>query len=320
MGSHNESCTDAQFIALWRDLQSGAKVARHLGITERGAHLRRRNIEKKHDIVLPIFDPHKPQYNTHVTENKAVAAFKITDGCILVGSDAHIWPGPLTAAQRAFLRFAKELKPKAIIANGDFFDGAQISRHPSIGWESRPTVKRELEAVQDYLGELIKACPTAKRFWPLGNHDMRFESRIANSLPEMAKVDGVHLKDHFPQWIPCWRVDVNDDVVVKHRWHNGLHATHNNTLKSGKSIVTGHLHSLQVRPWTDYTGTRFGVDTGTMADPGSDQFVNYTEAGPVNWRSGFVVLTFKGGRMLWPEVVAKHDDDHVEFRGQVVKV
>jgi hypothetical protein len=36
------------------------------------------------------------------------------------------------------------------------------------------------------------------------------------------------------------------------------------------------------------------------------------------WRSGFVVLTFKKGQMLMPELVQKFDEDHVEFRGHLI--
>ena len=40
----------------------------------------------------------------------------------------------------------------------------------------------------------------------------------------------------------------------------------------------------------------------------------------VNWHPAFVVLTFKSGRLLWPELVIKHDDSAVEFRGEVIPV
>ncbi len=138
---------------------------------------------------------------------------------------------------------------------------------------------------------------------------------------EYAKVHGVHLSDHFPLWEPCWSVWINGgSTVVKHRWANGTHAGYNNVLKSGVSFVTGHLHSLDVTPWTDYTGTRFGVRTGCLADVYARSFVDYTEDGPRNWRSGFVVLTFSGGRLLWPEIVHALDDKHVEFRGQIIRI
>lgn len=47
-------------------------------------------------------------------------------------------------------------------------------------------------------------------------------------------------------------------------------------------------------------GRRYGVDTGTLADPDGPQFVDYLEASPTNWASGFAVLTFHGGKLLPP--------------------
>jgi hypothetical protein len=62
------------------------------------------------------------------------------------------------------------------------------------------------------------------------------------------------------------------------------------------------------------------VDTGTLADPLGPQFENYLEQSPTNWRSGFVVLTFKDGRLLWPEVVKVFAPGLIEFRGAVMDV
>jgi DNA-binding Lrp family transcriptional regulator len=312
-------CTDDEFIAAYMELQSTTAVAKRLGVSESSVRNRRERIERRHGITLPQFDT-RPAYNKTAIDQKAVLTHRIEDGTILIGSDAHLWPGELTTAQRAFLLFAENFKPDAIILNGDVFDGAGISRYPSIGWEKKPSVQEELEAVQDYLDKLLKASPNSKRFWPAGNHDLRFESKLAAVAPEYAGVRGIHLKDHCPGWLPCWRIDINDNVVVKHRFKAGLHAPHNNTLWSGKTIVTGHLHSLKVMPISDYNGTRWGVDSGTLAEPYGEQFINYTESNPVNWRSGFIVLTFKNERLLIPEIVQKVDDDHVEFRGEVVKV
>ena len=56
---------------------------------------------------------------------------------------------------------------------------------------------------------------------------------------------------------------VNGNVVIKHRMKGGIHAAHKNTLHAGTTMVTGHLHSLKVTPFSDYNGTRWGVDTGT---------------------------------------------------------
>jgi hypothetical protein len=245
----------------------------------------------------------------------------VQDGVVLVGGDGHYWPGEPSTAHRAFVKFCKKYKPAVVVMNGDAFDGATISRHPSIGWEDRPTVEEELAAVQERLGEIEVAALKSRRVWPLGNHDARFETRLATNAPEYAKVHGVHLKDHLPNWESCWACWINDSVVIKHRGpKGGVHATHNNTVAAGLSMVTNHLHSLKVTPYDDYTGTRFGVDCGTLADPHGPQFLNYSEDNPRNHRSGFAVLTFKGGKLLWPEVVAVVDSETVQFRGELINV
>src|SRR5512135_42775 len=310
--------TDDEVVAAFKQFQSPKLVADHLGLSYRAVHSRRVKIERLRGIVLPVSDP-RPRYNTaEVDHSRAVYTLSIQDGVVLIGSDFHVWPGERTTTQRAFIEFARRLKPVAVIANGDVFDGASISRFPSIGWESKPSVARELEAVSDFLGDVVTAAGNAKRIWNLGNHDSRFESRIAANAPEFAGVKGMHLKDHFDQWTPAWRTDINTDVVVKHRGVGGEHADWNNVLKSGKTFITGHDHRLGVVPYHDYRGVRWGVRTGYMAEsPESAQFVNYLEASMPNWVPGFAVLTFRNGQLLWPEIVNKHADGVVQFRGEL---
>lgn len=247
---------------------------------------------------------------------------RVDNGVVIVGSDAHIWPGDPTPAMQAFAWsidfFGSKLK--AIILNGDVMDAATISKHARIGWTKRPTLLEEIKAVHKQLTALSAiAPPAARRFWTLGNHDARYENAIANGLPEFQEVQGTRLKDHFPDWEPCYSVWINDNVVVKHRFKGGVHATFNNTLYAGTSMITGHLHSLRITPFSDYHGTRWGVDTGTLSAPYTEPFIHYTEASPVNWRAGFCVLSFVRGRLMWPELVSIDGRDAV-FRGELVNV
>ena len=207
-----------------------------------------------------------------------------------------------------------------VVMNGDVFDGASISRHPVSGWGSTPSVKQELEACQDRLGEVEKAAKGASLHWTWGNHDMRFNARLAAQVGDTWRgVEGMNLTDHFPRWKFSTSIMVNEDTMIKHRYHNGIHAVYNNALKSGISIVTGHLHSLKVTPFSDYRGDRYGVDTGSLADINGNQF-EYSEDNPKNHRSGFAVLTFVDGELLPPELCQVWDDDHVVFRGHLIKV
>lgn len=317
----NPSCTEEEFIELWHTHKSVIKVAAALNVSPRSVSMRRRYIETKHQVTLEAIDA-RARYYKHLrpVEHNARRVMEVENGTVLVFSDAHFWPGVRTTAFRALVHFIGKLKPKAIICNGDAFDGASISRFPRIGWDSKPSVIDELKACREHLGEIEEAAGKARLIWPLGNHDARFENRLAQNAPEFEGVKGFHLKDHFPAWEPCWSVWINDSVVIKHRMKGGIHATRNNTLNAGKTMVTGHLHSLKVTPLDDYNGTRWGVDTGTLADPKGPQFVDYLEDGSTDWRSGFVVLTFKDGRLLWPEVVRVIDEGRVDFRGAVVSL
>jgi hypothetical protein len=69
----------------------------------------------------------------------------------------------------------------------------------------------------------------------------------------------------------------------------------------------------------NYRGVNYGVRTGFLADSADDpQFINYLEAKSPNWLSGFAVLTYKKGRLLYPEVAVKTGDGVVEFRGEEI--
>lgn len=251
------------------------------------------------------------------TEYPGRLTLDIENGQAVIFSDAHYWPGIVTTIHRALVRFIDEKQPKAVIANGDIVDAATISRHPSIGWETNPTMSEELDAGKARMGEIKAAARKAATPWTLGNHDMRYESRLAQVGPEFAHIEGMHLKDHFPEWAPCWSVEINDDVMVKHRLKGGTHAAYNNAVKSGKTIVTGHLHSPKVSPVTDYRGTRWGVDCGTLMEAPWVQAHNYLEDAPVDWRSAFAVLTFKNGRLLPPQHVEQFGPGQVVWENEV---
>jgi len=319
------TCTDEEFIELYNTHMSAAKVARVLGIAERQVNYRRNSIEKKYDMVFKSDHVGSPRYvPPGRKETPSRLNLNISNGVVIVFSDAHFWPGIHTTAFRALIKFIENFKPVAVIANGDIFDGAQASRHPRIGWEGAPSIIQELKACEIAMGEIDDTAKSArhntKLIWTMGNHDQRFASRLSANAPQYEFVKGFNLSDHFASWQHCTSCWVTEKLVVKHRWKGGIHATHNNTVNAGVTMVTGHLHSLKVTPWNDLTGNRYGVDTGTLADTDGPQFDAYMEHNPANWRSGFAVLTIKNDHLLWPELVLKHDENHVEFRGEIVKV
>jgi hypothetical protein len=307
--------TESEFLAAMESSATLIEVAQKLGVGLRNVNTRRRYLEDK--LQMKLFPGRSPRLLPSATVPER-QEWRVDSGQIVVFSDAHYWPGEPSTAHRALLKYLELYGHKVVgvVNNGDSLDGAKISRHPPHGWSTLPSVKEEMDANKLRLGEILERTPKAEHIWSMGNHCQRFEARLAAAVPEYATVEGFDLGSHFPDWqftISTW---VNDDLVIKHRYKGGIHAAHNNTVTSGRSIVTGHLHSLKVTPWTDYNGTRWGVDTGTLADPFGPQF-EYAEDGPRNWRSGFAVLTIVDGKLIDPELLRVAEPGRVVFQGRI---
>lgn len=331
------SYTDDEFIAAWQRLGSAEELSKALNLDKRSAFSRRRALEARYGIVLESKAKRKkPENGSHKTKT-AIKQDKLaetrvrvyerdiqincTNGVILIASDCHYWPGIVSDAHKAFCRLAKQLSPQFVILNGDIMDGARISRHDRSLWQKLPTVKEELHAVQDRCAEIERASGKAGLLRTIGNHDARFENYLCRSAPEMEEMPGTTLLDYLPRWRAGWAVHLNPGthswVTVRHRpVGGGIHSAYNSTLKSGVHYVHGHLHKLEIKPWSDYRGRRYGIDCGTMAEPQGPQF-DYTEASPLNWASGFAVLTFKDGYLTPPELCII-ERGQAWFRGQTV--
>lgn len=320
--------TDEQYIRAFNELGTPSAVAKHFGLAESVSRRRKRSIERRHGIALRTRDPlGRAAYNEAmvITDDRVEVKLKIKDGVVLVTGDQHFHPGNIPTMHRAFCYLAKKIKPFATIWNGDAFDGATISRHPSIGWENKPTVKEEIEEVQKRSMEVFKAAPSAKRIWTAGNHDLRFESRLAAVAGEYRDVTGIHLKDHIQEWHPAWFVTINEGqdshTEIRHREKGGVHASYNNTKESGITIVTGHDHRADVIAYDDRRGRRYGVRHGMGADSSRDApFVHYLEGKKTNWQSGIAVLTYRNGQLLMPELALRWGEDSFEFRGEIIHV
>lgn len=311
----NLPVSDEVFLEAWQRLGTSDLVATELGVTRRSVQRRKKTMEAIYPEAPRVQTPTVASF--YRREHNARTDCTLENGIIIVGSDVHKWPGPNTVAQQAFINVIAELRPQMIVINGDLFDGAGVSRWPKSSFGHKlPTVNEELDAVHKYLSEIEAVAQGAKRWWTLGNHDMRFESRLANLVPEFEGVPGFSLQEQFPLWPMSMSMMVNDNIMIKHRFRNGIHATYNNTLVSGKNIVTGHLHRLQATVFTDYDGSRWGIDTGTLGDTDGPQMA-YGEDNPANHCSGFAVLTIVNGKLIHPEFCAVQGDKAF-FRGKEV--
>jgi hypothetical protein len=255
---------------------------------------------------------------------KARQAATIKDGTMIVFGDAHYWPGEPSLAHLALCLIAKRLQPRIIIANGDVFDGASISRHDPLGWQKLPRVIEELDTAKNRLEEIVRSAPKAQRFFTVGNHDSRFDRRLATEIAEFEDVPGMKLEDHLKGWPMSYSVLINEDidpVFVLHNIRGGLHAPRNNALAAGCTVINGHLHSQKAQPVRTLLNDWEGIDHGCLADVDHAAF-SYRMDRPADWRSGFVVMTFdKEGRHLPAEFLRiqyLRDRSRAVFRGEIV--
>lgn len=312
--------TDEEFVAAWQKAGGSPQtVAEMLGLNIRAVYHRRNSTEDRLGITLtsvsrgPNGGDNSPRTRAYDRQHD----FELDTGSIIIFSDAHWWPHQeRTPAHRALIKLIQRLKPRAVVANGDVFDGARVSRHAPMGWVDTPTVRQELDVCLDNMNEIVMAAPKSCHFqWTVGNHDQRFDRMLATQAGEYADtVD--RLPDRFPEWKFAWSFAVNNQVMIKHRIAGGIHSGYNNTLKSGWTTVTGHTHTLEVKPWADYNGRRWGVQTGTLSDMLADQF-EYTENNPSYSGQGFAVLTYRNGVLLPPEL-CEVIDGIAYFRGEAV--
>ena len=301
--------SDEDFIKAWKATGGRAgEVAKLLGYSGPSkVYDRRRVLEKKLGIVLTSAGDcgHKGRGDAGTTAYDYNPRRKLNgfEGFAVVFSDCHWWPGISdTVAYKALLEVIKEIKPKLIVANGDILDGAQISRFPPIGWVKTPDVKAELDEVGARMTAIRRAAPKAHHIRTIGNHDQRYDSSLASRAAQFTGIKGFRLADHLAEWTETMSLWVNEHTVIKHRWHNGENAGKNNTMKSGKSMITGHDHILKITPHVDYNGIRWAGQDGTLAEPGGPQFA-YGEDNPSQANSGFLVLPFiRNGHLIEPEV------------------
>lgn len=308
--------TNAQFIAEFYKHGGIEPMAKALGMDVRHLNRRRRAVESEEGVQLE--QQTRPELKEFLNRHSHQRLkMEMTDGVICIASDCHYLPGTPTIAHRAFVEAVKNLKPTMVVLNGDIADFAQISRHDPMGWQKRYPVKEELTAIQERTDDLVLAHPGAKRILTRGNHDDRFNKRLAMHVPEFAGLPGMALEGHLPDWTHTTSVMINDSILIKHSWHSGVHGAWNNVLKAGVTMITGHTHRLTVREFTDYRGTRYGIETGMLADPDEEQF-EYALDGPKNWQPGFVVLTIREGKLLSPEKCEVIEGLGACFRGQVI--
>lgn len=313
--------TSVEFARLWREHgASPAKLSEVLGVRERAVYARRRAMEAR-GWELPSSS------NGNMADMQAYQLryeLQVEDAVAVIFSDRHWWPGDgITPAEAALLVVLQRLDPDVVVANGDILDGARQCKHPPLGWELKPQIADELATLQVGMRRIAEHAKRAKKFRTVGNHDRRFDYHLAKTGADYRGIVGTRLSDHLPDWAESWSLHINPEqpghTVIKHKLRNGATAGRTNALAAGTNIVTGHTHALDSVPIQSYSGTRYGVQCGTLANPRSAAF-EYGEDHPSPGRAGFVVLTWAAGLLQPPELAECDDAGVCWFRGEPVAV
>ena len=301
--------TDDEFEIIWLDSNcSPQTVSEELKIALRNVYARRERMEKK-GYSLPSIC-RSPGSSRQAWHYSRCVNVRLEGASILIGGDAHKWPGSPLPIWQAFCAVAEEVKPDTVVINGDQIDGARISRHGRSPGQT-PSLAEEIAATREDFALLP---PSPRRFWTMGNHDARVDTYLATHAPEMEDYAG-SLVDRFTDWSFAWSVMINDSIVIRHRFRSGIHAGWNSSLHAGLTTVTNHTHQLECKPVVDMRGTRYGIETGMLGDPMGPQF-QYGEGSPNRHRAGFVLLTFDSAGDLLPPELCEWRNGAAWFRGK----
>jgi len=293
-------------------------VSEATGLSLRNVYARRSSLERLHGLTLQTGSrngretPYSPP--AHFERRRK---FEIQDGVAIVFSDAHFAPDHNTVAQDALETLCRKLKPVLVVSNGDELDASQLSKWPILSHHKTYSIREQLDCLKMHMDAIQAASGKAQFAATLGNHSVRLSRYIAVQAEHFLDMPYTRLEDWIPAWPLSWTVEINSGgpgmTVVRHRNQAGM--LHLQGQKAVCHYVHGHCHKLGVHRLPTFNGMRYSVDTGALADPDSDVF-DYAEGAP-NHLQGFVVLTYKGGKLMPPELV-EVVDGVAWFRGAAV--
>lgn len=314
-----------EFERIWHEEGgSPAAVARRIGVEVANVYQRRKRLERD-GASLPtnpdrVRDLSQARYAYPRREH-----IHVEDGWVVCFGDMHARPLAWredgdTLAMQTLLAWLDVYgaRVSALVCMGDALDLKSLSRHPPIGWDSKPSVADEVGGAQHDLRRIAERAPEAERVWCIGNHDERFNRFLSTRTPEFENVLGFGLADSFSDWRMAWSAMVNGSLLLLHRWHTGVHAVHSNLTKAGGAHVgTADTHRLRVYPYSGQLGTLYGFETGCLADP-TQSFFEYTRGLDPNWQPGFIVARFRDGVMEPPQPIHAGERFRVVVQGRAL--
>lgn len=218
-------------------------------------------------------------------------------------SDLH-FPYVNKKSWRAFKKWVVHVKPYRIVILGDALDVESISKYGKSPNKS-PYLANEIKEFVDEVNWLYKYCKNIDIVQ--GNHELRLESKIAESLGYAAKgLAGLSIKEQlylqgmntavkYHKESTSFRGLMVGGVLLRHgdkqsggKYGHGKHVAATRLEKSmGQNEIIGHTHRLQMFTKTAGGRTAFAISNGCMS-------ADHDYVLDPDWAQSFIILEVFG--------------------------
>jgi predicted phosphodiesterase len=233
---------------------------------------------------LSLPEPEKNDYSKFLLNEKRVGIL----------SDIHFPYYDKQALDKAVSHLRK-WKPDCILLNGDIVDMYQLS-----SFERDPrqrSFKYELDMLRNFVIQLKDLFPKTRLVYRLGNHEMRYESKILQRLPELIDLElftfesVISAKELGIEVVGNKRIIMAGklNIVHGHEFARGFAAPVNPArgffLKAKNNVLGGHHHQISSHQEQDINGNIVGAwSTGCLCEL-------HPRYMPINnWSTGFATV------------------------------
>jgi metallophosphoesterase superfamily enzyme len=198
-------------------------------------------------------------------------------------------------------RFAEKEQPAHIVQVGDLKDQWSHGRFPSSRNYYKPDEEMELAHKQsvEFWEELRKACPKAKCYQIMGNHDLRPLKLILNAAPSLESLVAQSIEKLYDFEGVTTVKDYREELIIQNiMFHHGYMSRHGQQRDYVmQNLVSGHTHrgAVLYRPLKDKT--IWHLDCGFVGDPES-KALSYTPQKTTNWTLGWGWIDEYGPRFI----------------------
>lgn len=210
------------------------------------------------------------------------------------------------------------VKRRKLIINGDFVDALHLmAKNPEYKkWESRsdgieefflPNSEKEIEWANKTLDLIAETF--SEVIYIFGNHDFRYSNfkappAYAHNFDlvaqlNLAKRNIKHIL--YPDWL-----DIGHLLTVTHGSFHGATAVKKHYESSGgKSVIFGHVHKFEVKPFNSRGDTVQCMSLPAMCNLNAE----YIKNGIQDWSNGFAILNMRPSGKFNIQVHQMWDDE-----------